>query len=439
MFKSNHVFTRFGDIPVDELSYFINPINISLEVNKESIENTFTNPMEVRDYINSFYKNIMDAYFPSMDDERKKRFIRYRATISYTPHTSGYDFRFNPIDFINELFEMMELDYSIPFINLDNGLGMNYLKDYVRAYINDFKRDDALKQTSSYDKKLAIMEDLNKNLDEIVKMYYRSLDNTINAYVIPKDMLLYLALKSLSKYEDGTTKDEKYLVLPYEYYHHISHMNTTPYPHAIQYNGQKRWFPEFRQYYVNACDPLYRVDDSQYILNDHELLLAWDILKPGMLERQIRDINQRVKAKPNVDYDKYLDLFEKKMNYYMNSPYINYIQGKYGLNGYIGFTYKNEYLLFDKFHNSDTIDPSKKTILTHGEAVFALPSDRFDIVKGDKQRVLDARKYDDRIIKVNHTPSFTNRLDNIINGPNVSYATFDQILKREKRKVLINK
>ena len=438
MYKSNH---RYGgyEIPVEELSNFINPINMTLEVNKNSLDSVFNNYMEVRDYINTFYKEIIDAYIPSMDEDKSRRFIRYNTTISYTPHTSGYDFRFNPVDFINELFKFMNLDYQIPYINLDNQNGLNYLKDYVRAYIKDFKRDEELKKLSSYDAKLAIIEDLNKNLDEIVKIYYRSLDNTVNNYVIPKDMLLYLALKSLDLFEESNRKEEKYLVLPFEYYRYVSHMRNNPYPHKIYFNNYRRWFDDFRAEYTSMCDPLYRVDDIPYIIHDNEILLAWDILKPGMLERQIRDTHQFVRSVPNVDYDKYLELFEQKMNYYMKSGYKNYIQGKYGLNGYIGFAYKNEYLLFDKFHNSETIDPSRKTILTHGEAVFALPSDRFDIVKGDKQKVLDARKYDSRIKKVNHTPTFTNRLDDIIHGPNVSYASFDKIIEQEKKKILIKK
>ena len=39
----------------------------------------------------------------------------------------------NPIDFFNILFRYMKLDYEIPYINLDNVYGMNYLKDYIKA------------------------------------------------------------------------------------------------------------------------------------------------------------------------------------------------------------------------------------------------------------------------------------------------------------------
>ena len=438
MYKSTHSYNRFNDIPVDELTNFINPIKTSFYVDKESISDIFRSYTEVRDYINNYYENIL-SYIPSMPDDAKKKFIRHNCSISYMPHSSGYDFRFSPIDFINELFKYMHIKYEIPFVNLDNGYGMNYLKDYVRAYINDFKRDESQKNAINYSLKVAILDELNSNLDNICHMYYTSLDNMINNFVTPKDMLLYLAFKSLSMYEKN--KDELYLILPYEYFTYVSHMKTSPFPHMIYFEGRRVWFNEFRDRYIANADPNYHVNDNSHILDDHEILLSWDILKPGMLERQIRDTHEFVRAAPNVDYNKYMELFEKKINYYMNSPYVNYIQGKYGLLGYVGFSYKNEYLVFDKFHNSETIDPSNKTILTHGEAIYALPSDRFSVVRGDKQKIIEAKKTDLRIKKVNHTPnySFLGKLDGIIQGPNVSYTTFDKVIEQEKKRMLIKK
>ena len=436
MYKSNHNYNRFNDIPVEELTNFINPIKTSIPVDKECLSELFRGCSEVRDYVNGFYDSIFN-YIPSMPEDAKTYFIRHNFSISYTPHTSGHDFRFSPIDFFNELFKFMKLDYQIPFVNLDNGYGMNYLKDYVRAFINDFKRDDSQKSLVNYPVIVAILDEVNSNLDQICHMYFTDLDNMIKNFVIPKDMLLYLAYKSLSMYEK--TKDEMYLVLPYEYYTYVSHMNTSPYPHMIYFEGNRVWFNEFRDRYSASADPHYQINDNKYILDDHELLLSWDILKPGMLERQIRDTSEFVRSVPNVDYDKYMKLFETKINYYMNSPYVNYIQGKYGLLGYVGFSYKNEYLIFDKFHNSETIDPSKKTILTHGEAIYALPSDRVNVVKGDKQKIIEAKKTDLRIKKVNHTPnySFLTKLDGIIASPNVSYTTFDKVIEQEKKKMLI--
>ena len=124
----------------------------------------------------------------------------------------------------------------------------------------------------------------------------------------------------------------------------------------------------------------------------------------------------------------------------MKSPYVHYIKGKYGLLGYVGFSYTNDYLVFDKFHNSETVDPKDKTILTHGEAIFAVPADRFNIVRADKQRIIKAKKRDPRIKKINHTPnySFLNKLDGVIHGPNVSLQSFEDVIEQQKKRILIN-
>ncbi len=433
MEKSKHDnLNRFKDIPVEELSNFINPINMYISINKYDMQSLLKDSNEVMGYIRNFYNDILDM-IPSMPLNKRNELMR-GCTISYTPHTSGYDFRFNPIDFVNKVFSYIGTPYKIPYINLDNGYGINYLKDYIRQYIEDYKSVNY--NNEDYYTVSNILSDLNSNLDSIVNMYYDDVNSVVIKNVIPKDMLLYLACKSLYKYEDE--KDEKYLVLPYEYYHHISHMNTSTFPHSIPVFGVKTWFPEFRFQYQRLVGEDKVIDDSPYIIDNNEVFLAWGILKPGMLERQIRDTHALIRSNPNVDYEKYKKLFEVKMNYYKNSPYIKYIKGLYGLNGYVGFSYINDYLLFDKFYNSETIDPDKRTILTHGEAIFGLPADRLSVVK-NKQTILEAKKDDDRIRKVNHTSnnSFIQRLDGIVYGPNLSTKTFDEVLKEEKKRMLI--
>ena len=49
---------------------------------------------------------------------------------------------------------------------------------------------------------------------------------------------------------------------------------------------------------------------SDYLLTDHDVLVAWDILQPGMVERELRDIVEISRAASHVDYDKYQKLIE---------------------------------------------------------------------------------------------------------------------------------
>ena len=418
MVKSNHVYKTF-DIPYEELANFINPISINIDIPYSDILQISSNKEEIVKKISSYYRSIL-SHMPNI---RNTINIRSLIKITYTSHTTGYDFRINPITFINDVLKSINLNYSIPRINLDSKQGKEYFKDYLRSYVKDVKRIEP--------DKLPILEELQNNIDYLLNTVYDvSLDPYIGDDIIPKDALFYLAYTSLMLYEK--TKDRKYTIMPYEYFKNVSHMGTSYYPHSLNIPNKfgKKWYTEFRYDYKEKLGEDYYIDDTPYLLNDSEIYLAWDILEPGMVDRIVTEMYHKGRAKSNVDYEKYQRLFEMKMNYYNNSGYNRNIIGKYGLLGYMGFTYPNEYLVFDKFHNSETKDPSKKTILTHGEAIYALPSDKFSIIGSDKQTVMEEKKEDPRIKKINHNETFIKRLDPVVHGPNVSTSTFAEEVKK---------
>ncbi len=426
--KSMHKYKN-SIIPYEELKYFVEPMKLNIQIPYDdlgSIFRTGNNIKESYEYINGVYVDLLN-HMPNFKKYKKHSI----ECITYTSHLTGYDFRFNPIDIVNNVYKCLNLDYEIPFINLDTDMGIEYFKDYIKSFNRDIIR---LKPS---DEIRSIIEELTYNIDNICNLYYANLENTIKDSILPKDTLLYISSKSLRLFEK--TKEPKYFVIPFEYYNYVSHMKTSYYPHAIYFGNymNKYWFTNFRFDYGRLTNTPDESEFSKYILPDQEVLIAWDILKPGMVERELKDVIHRAKADP--DYEKYQKLFEMKMNYYMESNYIKYIKGLYGLLGYVGFTYDNEYLVFDKFHNSETIDPSKRTILTHGEAIYALPSDRFSLLSTDKQTVMEEKKVDNRIKKINHTinGTFINRLDGVVKGPNLSTSTFEKELEKQKKKILI--
>lgn len=421
-----------GDIPFEELSNFIEPIKMNINIPLINFYNIAKGPDystvfgELYNINKSLLSNIQILNYVITGTDFYKL-----AAVTYNAHSTGYDFRINPVEVVNRVYKYFDIPYQVPFINLDSKFGIDYFKDFVRSFTYDIRR------TSLDYKKIRIVEEINENIDKIIAYYDIDLTGLLERVIVPKDALFYLAYKSLVNYEK--TADDKYLIYPCEYYNHVSHMNTSPYPHKIELDGRRLWFSDFRGEYEFLAGANYIPDTEKYILNDDELLLAWDILSPGMVETELRDVYERVRGENNVDYQKYQKLFEVKMNYYMNSPFVKNISGLYGLLGYMGFLYKNEYLVFDKFYNSETIDPSKKTILTHAEAIFAFPSDRFDVACNDKQYIIKEKETDKRIRKINHTPnySFIGKLDGVIQGPNLSTSTLDIEIEKYKKKVLI--
>lgn len=435
MEKSKHIY-RNSKIPYEELTNFIEPIEMTLPIYIGSLRN-LVNPYtddtaKIRSYVEKRYLDLYSKFpflkssFKSMNERRLKAL----RPISYTPHLEGYDFRFHPVDITNSLFYSLGYDKKIPFINLDDAVGTRYLKDYAFNYYEDIlrKEPDPLKRT--------IVSELEDKYDKICEEYKEPAD--IKPFILPKNTLFFLAYSSLDQYE--RTGDTRYLVLAKEYYDHVSKMDTSDFPHMInrQKTGSKVWYGDFRSEFEEKVPADTDFSTDKIKLRKNGVLLAFEILKPGEKEIVIADTIKRTRAASNVDYEKYQKLFEQKLDFYLKKPNMTTIMGKYGLNGYMGFAYDNEYLVFDKFYNTDYEDIRKRTILTHGEAIYALPSDRFDLIANStKQEIIEAKKDDTRIKKLNHTETFIPRVEKIIDGPNVSTSTLEKEI--EKTKVLVLK
>lgn len=435
MSKSNHIY--YGSkIPYEELTNFIEPIEINIPITFSSLNNLVGPDIDslykIRTYIASKFSDLY-SNFPTFKDQFKnmaENEIRSLRTISYTPHLTGYDFRMHPVDITNSIFYSLGYNNRIPFINLDDKVGKKYLKDYAYSNFNIIlkKETDPIKKT--------IINELKDNYSKICDLYDEPLD--IRKYIIPKDTLFFLAYRSLDLFE--MTDDYRYLVFAKEYYDNVSHMKTSEYPHMIYRSktNSRVWHTnyrkEFEDYDLNNID----IPINRYLLRESNVLIGYEILAPGEAEKVITDTVKRSRASSNVDYEKYEDLFEKKMNFYLDSPYVRTIMGTYGLNGYMGFLYKNEYLLFDKFYNTDTEDITRRTILTHGEAVYAFPTDRLDLITtSTKQEIIKEKKRDLRIRKFNHNDTFIPRVQKVIDGPNLSTSTFEEEIEKINKKVLI--
>ena len=181
MVKSNHYY-KGNIIPYEELKYFIEPIDVNINIPFASIPNILINNPDFINYLVMEY----DLLLNSITTLKKKISNKYFNTIScitYNTHIDGYDFRFNPIDIFNNIFKYLKLDYQIPFINLDSIDGMNYLKDYVRCYLKDIIRKNDNEDNSK------IAQEINDNLNSICDIYNYKLESVLEKYIIPKDAI----------------------------------------------------------------------------------------------------------------------------------------------------------------------------------------------------------------------------------------------------------
>lgn len=437
--KSKHIYN--GEIPIEELNSFINPITMYLPVDRTSYPTIFNNSMEIENQVRSYFEKAIRLFLPSMSEGKKETLLRYYCTFCYTPHSDGYDFRFNPIHFVNSIFNLFDVNKEIDFINLDKPENIEFFKDIVRNNIREY----LLQKNIESEETIKILLELDKNLDTLVNMYKTPLDSFINKGVRPKDMLFYLSYKSLIKY--CSTGDEKYAVMPYEYYHNVynnfsrNNAQNSSWPHKAWINGRgKRWFDQFAEEYEELIGDKV-ISDNKHRLDFSEIIIGCEILKPGEFVKYAKETTQRQRAlySSEIDYSKYEDLLNRKINCYSNSGFDTFIRGELGLDGYIGLKYRNEYILLDQLYNTDKY--GIKNLLIKPEAFFALPSDRLSLIVYPKQEIIKAKETDSRIKRHYHTnsDSFENNVKRIVTGPNVSNSTFDVEINKLSTKMLIKR
>ncbi len=432
--QGNHVFPN-GIVTQQELRTFINPIKMTLSIPYRDIpEISGKKSDECIRELHHLFKDIFEKLIPTMNQHQ----IHNVSCISYTPHSNGkslfgdkytgFDFRIHPVDLTNRILKEIGINDQIPFINLDD-------PNAKEAYMNHLDRILRKNKTSILDSNLLdIANELQANKEHIYDLYEYPIEKLLYGgnMLLPKDALFYLACESLLKYKE--TNDRVYKILPYEYYKYVGPMEGILYPHSINIRGQRMWFDDFNIEYEQTIGKLYIPLFNEKALDEKEIIVGWEIFKKGAkdeeTEEQIKRVISSRSASSNLE--KYRKLYEMKVNFFRQSSYKAMIKGKFGLQGYVGFVYPNDYLIYDKFYNSDHVPDEKKTILSHPEAIYSLPSDLIELTAVDKQTLKKLKEEDERILKNNHTMngSFINRLDNITRIPNVSTESFESIIER---------
>lgn len=430
--KSNHNFVN-GIIPYSELKNFIEPITLTIPIPLIDLKSIGGNKKE------EFYKKYKDILsnilkcMPKLNDSLKD-YINNIAILSYTPHKEGYDFRINPINFINSvLITLGTKNEKIPFFNLDDENSRKAFKEYAKRTINKVKENNL--------NRIEELEELSNNIDFIDSLYDTDIEKDIrvNNFILAKDALLYLSYSSLLEY--SKTNKKEYLRIPYEYYNYVGHMKTSAFPHKIRVGySNYLWFEDFNTYYECAAGKDYIPVFNEFSLENNTLLCGWEILKSGDKEETFKEASDAIKRSRNRQNDeRNLKMFRMKTNFYQSSPFKTMIKGRFGLNGYIGFVYNNNYIVYDKFYNNDDLPSNKKTILSHPEAIYSIPSDLIVVTSYDKQKLAEIKKQDARIVKNNHTitGSFLTKIDSIIKGPDVSTKPFEEVVKEDNKLLIL--
>ena len=146
MEKSRHVYKNF-DIPYEEIINFVEPVKVIGTLSLSNLHKycggkdygqVRAELDKINDSLISQVPSLMDHL--KLNNNKDKHKLTY---VTYNPHEDGYDFRMNPISFVNKVYNYLDLDYCVPFINLDAPHGKEYFKDFVSGCTNDIKRKAA--------------------------------------------------------------------------------------------------------------------------------------------------------------------------------------------------------------------------------------------------------------------------------------------------------
>ena len=425
-------------VTYEELSKFIPPLKFEIPI---ELQSTFVRNSDFYDYLLNINQEIVINLLPYLDEKYKKYIVKY-IPISYVPHMDGYSVSLSPMQFINNLLVILgnkynvDLeDYKLPFYNLDDD---NERKIFKTSVVN---RVAHIKKSINNEDMNKTLDHLSSNIDELLKIRDFDLSTLVSNCVEIKTLLFYLVYSSLRQLEK--TNNSIYSVLP------MTYMNDVYKPDALQFpkhvfvrpSAYKLGIGDFVREYNNLYMQNSRI--FNYITTDNlgvnTYIGNFELLPSGEVEKKLKDYAERHRIGSNIDYAKYYRLFNTKMNYYFHTDVKHILMGNMGLDGYFAFVYGNEYIVSDKFYNSLLVPDYRRSILTHEEGLYALPSDRLDVIAMNKQKIKQEKIIDTRIKKYNHDPNnnWINRVNKIIEGANVSTATFeDKIVDLENKGIL---
>ncbi len=418
------IFNSREQLTYEELTNFIEPLKITIDiplykgckiVNDDCLKELFKIKLEV---INNILPNISDT---------QKRDIAYNWNITYIPHKDGYTIGLSPISLINTIYKKLSLNNTVSFYNLDEDSDKEIFKNAILNYLN--------KVSTTYNKNYLlkpVLEDLKNNMDKLFAIKDIDLKPLLDKTMSYKNCLFYLVLSSMKELEK--TAKTKYSILPKKYYEEVVIPDSLQWPRYLYIDKKIYSLQDF-------------VDEYQFLLNNSPNLFntsaidklgvniyrgSFELLPSGNITR---NTIQKIQKESNIDYDKYKKLYENKINYYFHTNFKSILMGTYGLKGYYGFAYNNDTIVADKLFNS----PLTKSILTHDEAIYTLPSDRLEVIALDKQSIKVEKSKDIRINKYNHDPKYNwiNKINKIIESNSNSLCTFEEKIKELEEQGLV--
>lgn len=462
-----------------DIKEFIKPINIEINIDKNLYKYIFFDGMD-EDLID-LEKEIMRRIFKKEEFNIYEKAFLSKLSLSYTPDfkNKNWVIRYSPIQIINTIYEIAGINIKLDYMDYNNEHEVRKLTNEVRSELSGYisyleNRNEVNKQLIEFLNSAAV------GLENIMLLKDYDIEISIDKATYYKNLLLYLASKSLDIYMDTENNKEKqenpdmkyatnnnkgnpdYYILPKQYYNEVSGKKRAQKPYTIHdtFEGEDINYESFNNRYIKTLrDNPTLVDDTLdletiHVMDRLEAVTADCFTKDiGIIYENVLIAEKKNLIKPpkNKTVQDIINMLEEKVKFYHKLTHMQnkegqnevagVFRGKIDLYGYYGFILRNNYIVLDSFFklNSDNqIVPSSE------EAIYILPIDLFVQLNGSKSKMMDYKKEHENseVDRRYHTDnlSFRDRVMEAMRKDNISvmnddwflsiYAPHEEIVKK---------
>lgn len=362
----------------------------------------------------SLYTNIFGKNFNFLND-----LVLYGEPVLAYDNNLGWTLCITPNSIINDILRLVGSKTRVDnyYLPIDNTLSIkNQQKQYLLDVLNKEKQNQTITNKQ-------ILDTTINNIDYILNYSYVDLDKRDN--ISYKAFIYYMALDCLKRMEEGQTI---LCDLPLVYYERVSKPGISEWPHTVWHDNKPYFtydpYNERLEKLFKSKPALFQKPTRDQL---YHVLNCLEFLPSGHITRNFTTAHtSKGTVKFNPSAFKRLKENEARMKFYESFDRQEaFIGTGGGLNGYFGYVFPNNYVIFDKFYtNYQTKYPAKD------QAIYAFPADKFMYSLLTKPAIMAISQTDKTIKRINHTGAWQSKIEEIFNGPDVSSVDFDTMMAR---------
>lgn len=428
----------YGDIGYNDMLCFIPKDDMEYPVNRDSYRGVFRSydsAVSEIAYQNSLFLSQIFGY----------RFsdFRYSFKNAIGPslvYDDGWKLQITPVSFFNSI--LREAGSSDIITHKDKDLiieKLNNLKDEISSKSNE----EFFGDINYYLKKNMLYSNLNKNnyidfinyslnnIDRILAIPNIESDK-LNNNSLPKDILYACSINALDIM--GETNNSDLCVLPNYYYDRVSSVGRSAYAHKCFINGIGYFgYNNFNDKYLSLKHnhpELFRRNNN--LMDNVTLLDTVALIRPGHAGDNRITVSEVTKRNSYQMSDEEIAAVKDKIDFFESSRYKTKVAGLNKFDGYFGYVYDNDYLVFVKFYSN-----KRESRSGYGNAIYVLPADLLGLSFSDKQHIINYIKNsgDDRAFRIiQRSDNYKSRVNDVIEHENVSKVPFDDIIESYNKK-----